>query len=211
MCGRYGRRSDKQKIAEAFAVDAGLEDIYLEPEEDIAPGSTQPVVCVGSLGEHHLEKMRWGFKLPGRLLFNARSEGVDHARFWKEAFLKRRCIVPADCFFEWRKVKSGKKPKFEISVPGQGLFGMAGLWSPWKNPKTGEWENTFAILTGEANAKMRTIHDRQPTILEPGDYAEYLSNEERAPLHLLRIFPEEEMKLKPAMLGPGPDSLLKLA
>lgn len=194
MCGRYRRRSDKQRIAEAFAVHADLEELYLEPEDDIAPGSIQPVVRLNPDGERQIELMRWGFKLPDRLLFNARSEGIERANFWKGSFSKRRCVVPADSFFEWQQVKSGKKPKYEITVPGRQPFGMAGVWSQWKNPKTEQWEHTFAILTGEANAVMQPIHDRQPTILEPHDYAEYLSEDERPPVHLLLILPDAEMR-----------------
>lgn len=194
MCGRYRRRSDKQRIAEAFDVGMGLEDLYLEPQDDVAPGSIQPVVLKDADGRRQIEMMRWGFKLPDRFLFNARSEGVEKARFWKESFRQRRCLVPADSFFEWQKVKSGKKPKYEFEVAGLHPFGMAGIWAPWKNPKTSEWEHTFAILTGEANAVMRPIHDREPVIIEPRDYAEYLASQERPPSHLLRILPEEELK-----------------
>lgn len=198
MCGRYGRQSDKQRIAEAFAVHGGLEGIDLDPDDDIAPGSVQPVVRTLQSGERRLEMMRWGFRLPDRFLFNARSEGIESRKFWKEAFSNRRCIVPADSFYEWQKVKSGKKPKFEITIPEQKPFGMAGLWSQWKNLKTGNWEPTFVILTGEANHAMRAIHSRQPTILEPRDYGEYLAEGEKPPVHLLGIFPEEEMKLERA-------------
>lgn len=194
MCGRYRRRSDKQCIAEAFDAHASLEELYLEPEDDIAPGSIQPVVCLNPDGNRQIQLMRWGFKLPDRLLFNARSEGIEKANFWKESFSKRRCVVPADSFFEWQQVKSGKKPKFEFTVRDRQPFGMAGVWSLWKNPKTEKWENTFAIVTGEANTVMQPIHDRQPTILWPHDYAEYLSEDERPPTHLLRILPENEMK-----------------
>lgn len=196
MCGRYRRRSDKQRIAEAFEAGMGLEDIYLEPEEDIAPGSIQPVVCLDPDGARQIELMRWGFKLPDQLLFNARSEGVEKANFWKESFSKRRCIVPADSFFEWQHVKSGEKPKFEFTVPGCQPFGMAGVWSSWKNPKTDQWEHTFAVLTGESNAVMQSVHHRQPTILEPRDYAEYLSKDGRLPTHLLRILPDEKLNSK---------------
>jgi putative SOS response-associated peptidase YedK len=194
MCGRYRRRSDKQRIAEAFAVGAGWEELYIDPEDDIAPGSIQPVVYINQQGERQIELMRWGFKLPDRFLFNARSEGIERAKFWKEPFAKRRCIVPADGFYEWQKVKSGKKPKYEFTVPSRHPFGMAGLWSPWMNPKTNKWEPTFAIMTGEANTLMRPVHDRQPTILEPRDYSEYLAETERPPVHLLRITPDEEMQ-----------------
>jgi putative SOS response-associated peptidase YedK len=194
MCGRYRRHSDKQRIAEAFEAGMGLDDLYLEAEDDIAPGSVQPVVLENADGMRQIERMRWGFQLPDRFLFNARSEGIETSRFWKESFRQRRCLVPADSFYEWQKVTRGKKPKYEFEVVGRQPFGMAGIWAPWKNPKTGMMENTFAILTSEANAVMRPIHDREPVIIEPRDYAEYLTLQERPPTHLLRILPEKELK-----------------
>jgi putative SOS response-associated peptidase YedK len=193
MCGRYRRRSDKQRIAEAFEVGMGLDELYLETQDDIAPGSVQPVVLENADGARQIEMMRWGFKLPDRFLFNARSEGVETSRFWKESFRQRRCLVPADSFYEWQKVKGGKKPKYEFEIVGRQPFGMAGIWAPWKNPKTGEMEHTFAILTGEANAVMQPIHDREPVIIEPREYGEYLARQERPPAHLLRILPDEEL------------------
>jgi len=194
MCGRYRRKSDKQRIAEIFQVSVGLEELYLAPDDDAAPGSIQPVVLANDSGERQIEAMRWGFKLPDRLLFNARSEGIDAAKFWSERFRTRRCIVPADSFYEWLKVRKGSKPKYEFAVPGREPFGMAGVWSAWKNPKTEAWEDTFAILTGDANNVMQPIHDRQPIILEPHEYAEYLAPSERPPLHLLRTLPDAELQ-----------------
>ena len=194
MCGRYRRRSDKQRIAEAFAVHDCLDELQHEPEEDIAPGSIQPVVRLNDEGERQLEFMRWGFKKEdGRLLFNARSEGIETANFWKKAFNERRCIIPADSFFEWRKVQTGKKPKYEFTIRQGQPFGMAGLWSRWKNPKTDLWEATFAIMTVDANETMAAVHDRQPAILNPREYRQYLEEADRPPVHLLRILPSEEM------------------
>ncbi len=207
MCGRYGRRSDKQRIAEAFHVGMDLEDLYLEPEDDIAPGSIQPVVLTSESGQREIAPMRWGFKLPDRLLFNARSEGIDQAKFWKESFQLRRCIVPADAIFEWQKVEGEKKrPKYEIVVPGRKPFGMAGVWRLWKNPKTDRWERTFAVLTGEPNELVEPIHNRLTTILDPREYEEYLTPAERPPIHLLRVPPAQEMRVtrmaEPAAIGP---------
>lgn len=193
MCGRYKRRSDKQRIAEMFQVSVGLEELYLGPEEEIAPGSVQPVVLSTDDGERQVEMMRWGFMLPDRFLFNARSEGIDTAKFWSERFKTGRCIVPADTFFEWIKLAKGVKPKYEFAVPGREPFGMAGLWSTWKNPKTDAWEDTFAILTGDANNVMQPVHNRQPIILEPREYMEYLTLSDGSPTHLLRILPDEEL------------------
>lgn len=194
MCGRYRRRSTKEKIAELFEVEHGLEELEIELEDDIAPGSVQPVVYLTPEGERRITSMRWGFKLPARFLFNTRSEGVERSRFWQDAFRERRCIVPADAFFEWTHTPSRMKKKFQFTVHGGQLFGMAGLWSPWLNPRTRQWEQTFSILTTEANEVMRTIHDRQPEILAPQYYAEFLASSPRPPLHLLHILPAEEMK-----------------
>lgn len=195
MCGRYRRKSDKQRIADAFGVTEGVEDIDLGPEEDIAPGSVQPVVSVNADGRRQLELMRWGFKLPDRLLFNARSEGIETSTFWKDAFLKGRIIVPADAIFEWKQMPKGqKKPKYEFTLRGQEPFGMAGVWKLWKNPKTNHWERTFAVITGNSNELMQPIHDRMTTFLEPRDYAEYLEPSDRPPVHLLRIIPSDEMR-----------------
>jgi len=194
MCGRYRRKSDKQRIADAFGVTEGMDDLDLGPEEDIAPGSMQPVVSIHADGQRQLELMRWGFRLPDRLLFNARSEGIEVSKFWRDAFLKGRIIVPADAIFEWKEMPKGqKKPKYEFTLRGQEPFGMAGIWKFWKNPKTNHWERTFAVVTGEPNELMQPIHDRMTTFLEPRDYAEYLEPSDRPPLHLLRILPSENM------------------
>jgi putative SOS response-associated peptidase YedK len=92
--------------------------------------------------------------------------------------------------------KGKKKPKYEFVILGQEPFGMAGVWKLWKNPKTEQWERTFAILTGEPNELMAPIHDRMTTFLEPRDYEEYLVPAERPPIHLLRIFPADKMRAK---------------
>lgn len=197
MCGRYRRKSDKQRIADAFAVSAGLEELDLAPEDDIAPGSIQPVVAINQDGERQIELMRWGFKLPDRLLFNARSEGIESSKFWKDSFEERRCIVPADAVFEWQQADKGKKkPKYEIAIPGQEPFGMAGVWKLWKNPKTDQWERTFAVITGESSELVQPIHDRMTTFLQPRDYEEYLASAERPPIHLLRILPAGKMRAR---------------
>ncbi len=197
MCGRYKRKSDKQRIAEVFSVQVGLDDLPYEEGDDLSPQSLQPVVLTNEAGERHIELMRWAFKLPDRPrpLFNARSEGIEHAKFWKDAFLKGRCIVPGDAIYEWQEAEKGKKkPKYEFVIPGQEPFGMAAVWKVWKNPKTDKWEPTFAILTGEPNELMAPIHDRMTTFVEPRDYDEYLAPSERPPVHLLRILLAEKMK-----------------
>jgi putative SOS response-associated peptidase YedK len=195
MCGRYGRRGDKQKVAQAFQVKGGLDQTDFEEDNDAAPGSIQPVVKMGDDGRT-LENMRWGFKMPRQLLFNTRSDTAAKSPFWKKKFEDNRCIIPASSFFEWQGEK-GHKTKYEVVVPGHKFFGMAGLWAPWKNPKTEKWEDTFSIFTSDPNGVMVPIHDRQPVILEPNEFEEWLSPAPRLPVHLLRVFPDEKMKMMP--------------
>jgi putative SOS response-associated peptidase YedK len=205
MCGRFKRKSDKQKVARVFEVQAGLEAVDFAPGDDLRPQSMQPIIYTNEAGERQVEMMRWGFKLPDRLLFNARSEGITQANFWKDAFLTGRGIAPGDAIFEWKKMPAGqKKPKFEITIPGQEPFGMAAVWKLWKNPKTDQWERTFAILTGDPNELVATVHDRMTTFVEPRDFEEYLAPSERPPLHLLRILPAEKMHVR--LVGSSPIS-----
>jgi putative SOS response-associated peptidase YedK len=82
---------------------------------------------------------------------------------------------------------------------------MAGIWEPWQNPKTGRWEDTFAVITSDPNAKMGKIHNRQPVILEPREYAEWLSESERPPVHLLRTLPDEDMTVAEVDAPTKPD------
>jgi len=195
MCGRYGRRSDKQKIAEAFHLKANLDDIDFMPNDDITPGTMQPVVFSNDEGERDIELMYWGFTFPKRLTFNTRSDGILKSGLWKNSFENRRCIVPADRVFEWKRLHKKNNPKYEITVPGRQPFALAGIWSMWKN-KEGDSLPTISVITSEPNERMSEVHDRQPVILEPRDYAEWLSTSERPPVHLLRILPAHEMKIE---------------
>jgi putative SOS response-associated peptidase YedK len=197
MCGRYKRKSDKQKVAKVFKVQTSLEGVDFAPGDDLRPQSMQPIIYTNEAGERQVEMMRWGFKLPDRLLFNARSEGIAQANFWKDAFLTGRGIAPGDAIFEWKKMPEGqKKPKYEITIPGQEPFGMAAVWKLWKNPKTEQWERTFAILTGDPNELVATVHDRMTTFVEPRDYEEYLAPTQRQPVHLLRVLPANKMHVR---------------
>jgi putative SOS response-associated peptidase YedK len=195
MCGRY-EAGQKQKIAEAFHVSVRLDDAYFGQGIECAPGSVQPVIYMKD-GERLIGEMRWGFKFPDRLAFNARSDHLTSSPFWKQR-LGQRCIVPASSMLEWQKT-TGKelRPKYRLSVKGRHVLGMAGLWAPWKNPKTDKWEDTFAIVTTDPNGKMSEIHDRQAVILEPQEYAEWLAESERPPLHLLLVLPDEDLQIDP--------------
>jgi putative SOS response-associated peptidase YedK len=119
MCGRYRRRSDKQKIAEVFEVKVSLDDLDFMPIDDITPGTMQPVVYTTEDGDRAMEMMYWGFTFPKRFTFNTRSDSILKTALWKNSFEERRCVVPADSFFEWKRLQKKNNPKYEITVPGR--------------------------------------------------------------------------------------------
>lgn len=205
MCGRFKlHRSDKAVLAEKFAVRE--EDIF-DPEDELdnAPGSWRTVVGVRD-AERILMKMRWGFQMQiqgkNKLVFNTKSEGVLDSKLWKSRFSSTRCIIPASGFYEWKRVNGKTGPKFDITVAGRSLFGFAGLWGNWTNPKTNQVEKTFSIFTTVPNKRFAEYHNRQPVILDPSEYEEWLAPGERSPVHLLRILPEEKMVITPLSATP---------
>jgi putative SOS response-associated peptidase YedK len=197
MCGRYKRRSDKQAIATYFHVHGNLDDVILPPDDDIRPTTMQPIIRLNKdSGERDLVMARWGFvpswqkpkeKFPPTT-FNARAEGIEKAGMWKSAFARHRCLVPADSFYEWHKIRPKNNPKYEIALEGGKPFAFAGLWGAWHNPETGDWLQSFTIITTDPNELMQSIHTRMPVILHPKEYDHWLDREvpERPPLDLLR-------------------------
>jgi putative SOS response-associated peptidase YedK len=141
MCGRYKRRSDKSKLVREFNVTGNVDDVILPPDDDIRPTTMQPIIRANrETGERDLVVARWGFvpswqkpdeKFPPTT-FNARSEGIGKAGMWKSAFARHRCLVPADSFYEWHKIRKKDNPKYEIALEGGKPFAFAGLWGAWK-------------------------------------------------------------------------------
>lgn len=130
----------------------------------------------------------------GARLINARSETVSEKPAFRQAFKQRRCIIPADGFYEWQRT-AGKKQPFFFRMRNEKSFGFAGLWERWEG-EGGEAVNSCAILTTEANEVLRPVHDRMPVILHPDDYDLWLSGDARE-LNLikemLRPYPAGEM------------------
>jgi putative SOS response-associated peptidase YedK len=197
MCGRYRRRSDKQRIAETFHVESGLDEVEFSADDNAAPGTFQPVVYMDTDGGPKISLMYWGFQLPERLVFDARSDTLAKNSLWKGALQDQRCIVPADSILEWKHLykNTKKNPKYEITIPGQQPLGMAAIWRPWKHPKTGNVVPTMAIITTDPNEQWAEVHERQTAILEPREYREWLTPSERPPLHLVRTMPGDEMEI----------------
>ena len=198
MCGRYTLKTPNPRLRELF----GLEDLpHLVPRFNIAP--TQSVLTI-RLAESHpglreAVMMRWGL-VPfwakdmaiGNTMINARSETVAEKPAFRQAFGKRRCLIPADGFFEWQKLATGKKQPWWIRMVDEEPFAMAGLWECW-SPKSElpplgfevdshdekarkpQILQTCTILTIGANADMQPLHDRMPVILPIEAWAAWLS------------------------------------
>ena len=201
MCGRYTLRTAAEEIAAAFGVE---EMPAVEARYNIAP--TQSVLSIRqSPGGREARWLKWGL-IPswakdtamGARLINARSETVAEKPAFREAFKQRRCLIPADGFYEWQR-RDGKKQPFYFRLRDERPFGFAGLWEKWRSPE-GEVIESCAILTTEANELLRPVHDRMPVILHPEDYQLWLEEDarQRALLkELLRPYPAEEMLAYP--------------
>lgn len=173
MCGRFTLSLPAETLMDLFQLP---QVPPLEPRYNIAP--TQPVAVVrldGETGERRMDLLRWGLipfwaKDPkiGSRMINARSETAAKKPAFRAAFRTRRCLVPADGFYEWQKVGAGKQPH-HIRLAGGGGFGMAGLWEHWEG-EDGEAIDSCAILTTEANDLLQPIHDRMPVIIDPERY-----------------------------------------
>jgi len=176
MCGRYALHSRPEVIALAF----GLSDVpaSIVPRFNIAPTSDVLIVRSDAVGGRAAAVVRWGLlprwakdpKLAAKLN-NARGETVAEKPSFRDAYRKRRCLVPANGFYEWKPIASRKQPYYVYPAQGD-LFAFAGLWERWEGPD-GLLE-TCAIITTDANTPMQAIHDRMPVILAPQDYARWL-------------------------------------
>jgi putative SOS response-associated peptidase YedK len=206
MCGRFARRSTQEVLADWFGVE--LEDMpWFAPSYNVAPQSVQPVLRLNrDSGQREFAPLRWGL-VPfwakdakfGYTTINARAEEVLNKPAYREAMKKRRCLVPADAFYEWQRPNSASKAKktkypFAFALKSGEPYAMAGLWERWQ-PREGAALETFTILTTDPNELMEPVHNRMPVILAPGDYDRWLDSGEaaRPPVDLLRPFPAEQM------------------
>lgn len=197
MCGRYSFAPDLKIVNEHY--DITIKDGELTPDYNCAPTRSLPVIT--GLNPNELSIFRWGL-IPfwakdasiGNKLINARAESVAEKASFKNAFRRRRCLVPADAFYEWRVAENTKgKIPYRIFLPEQGVFSMAGLWEQWKNQE-GEMVNTFTIITTTPNELMAEIHNRMPVILHREDEKNWLqSTDEKELADLLKPFPAKEM------------------
>jgi len=183
VCGRYTLTSPGRIVAEAFGVDEPLE---LAPRYNVCPGQDVPVVRTRhGATDRTLDLLRWGLvpwfaKEPGPAarMINARAETAATSPAFREALRRRRCLVPADGFYEWQAtaVKRAPKQPFFIRRRDGGPIALAGLWERWQG-SDGSRIESCTVLTTAPNELLRGIHDRMPVILEPGAWSLWLDRE----------------------------------
>jgi putative SOS response-associated peptidase YedK len=206
MCGRVIQSSAPIRLAILDGLDVCDSRFhnYL-PRWNGAPSQELLVIRRNHrTGQLSMDPLRWGL-IPHfcddpkgrRKPINAKCETVGTLRTFREAYRSRRCILPVDGFFEWKAVKGqiAKRP-YTIAMKDGFPFGIAGIWENWKEPKSGEWIRTFAILTTAANQLIAAIHNRMPLILGAGDFVQWLSDKPD-PRELMRPFPAEPMHMWP--------------
>ena len=188
MCGRYSLHSNPEVIALLF----GLSEIpACQARYNIAPAS-QVLIIRQTEAAAVASHVRWGLvprwaKDPaiGAKMNNARAETVAEKPSFRDAYRKRRCLIPANGFYEWRP-EGGRKQPYYIYPSGGELFAFAGLWEQWNDLQT------CCIITTEANEKMASVHDRMPVILGAGDFPKWFAGEEG----LLRPCPENAIDIR---------------
>lgn len=199
MCGRIVLTSAPAAIRALFNTANAVPN--LAPSWNLAPSQSALVVRRHpETLERHLDVLRWGL-IPHftKVLksapkpINARAETAPGSGMFRGALKSRRCLVPADAFYEWRTMPDGKQPYAIARADGQ-MLAFAGLWESWRAPD-GEVVRSFAILTTAANATMRALHDRMPVILEADAWALWLGEAAADPLDLLRPVAEDILRL----------------
>ncbi len=198
MCGRYVITSAPEAIRALFRYP---ERPNFPPRYNVAP--TQPVPIVRLMeGERHFALVRWGL-IPAwvrdpkgfALLINARGESIHEKPAFRNAMKRRRCLFPADGFYEW-KIEAGRRRAFHLRRSGGGPLAFAGLWETWIGPN-GEELDTAAIVTTQANREMAAVHHRAPVILPPEQFGLWL--DDRA-----------DVRAATALIGPAPDDSMEV-
>ncbi len=202
MCGRYSITTAPDALRHLFKLSGPLPN--LPPRYNLAPTQDAPVVRQRE-GGRELVMLRWGL-VPswsqgpdsGYSMINARAETVATKPAFRAAFRSRRCLVPADGFYEWQ-AQPGHKQPYRITLKGGVPFAFAGLWEHWAAPD-GDVIQSITIIVTEANELLRPIHDRMPVILDPADYRMWLGEEPESGSgvrSLLKPFPAEAMVAYP--------------
>ena len=181
MCGRFTQHytwAEVHTFLDVFSTGRNL-----RPRYNIAPTTDVDVIRLDQAGRREMVTMRWGLvpffwkkgikEVPAT--FNARAETVAEKPMFREAFKRRRCIVPASGFYEWTGEKGDKTPHLFTAADGSPVLAMAGLWDRWRDPATSEEGLSCTIVVSGASEWMQPYHDRMPVLLAPGDFDDWLN------------------------------------
>lgn len=200
MCGRFYQDLTDRELREAF----GVEPPEQHPARyNVGPG--QDVWVVRTHPDTHarvLTAVHWGLvphfakdRKGAYRCINARAETIERMPSYRTAFARRRCLVPVRGFFEWRKEGKRKRP-FAIARADGAPLALAGIWENWRDAESGLWLRSVAIVTTEASAALRDLHDRMPVIVEPADFAAWLGEVAESPAHLKALLRPSEAALR---------------
>jgi len=201
MCGRYTLSRPKSVLRELLGRTS---DTEYHPRFNVAPGQLVPVIVRDHTLTSQVREMQWGFRshLARKVqsasgTINARVETVSEKPLFRDSLRSRRCIVPADGFYEWQSTAAGRQPYF-VQLDDHAAFGFAGLWSQSPN-QAGELIYTFTILTTRANTLLSTLHGRMPVILNGRDRKAWLNSETQVMLSnpFDKPYPSSRMTMTP--------------
>ena len=202
MCGLYSLSKSARETRAWFEY---ADDAEFPPRAHVAPGQPIGVVRMEN-GARRFALVRWGFipgwvkeVKPGKPLINARGETVMEKPSFRNAMRRRRCLVPADGYYEWSG-EDGRKVPYFVQRKDKDLFALAGLWEHWLGADGSEIE-TATLMTISPNAELSGIHDRMPVIIEPGDYETWLAGEVEAAVALIRPAPDGSFAMAPTVIG----------
>ena len=200
MCGRFVRSTDKDDLQSRYDF-TDPSGVLLEPRYNIAPSQTHPVIIVEN-DLRILRTMKWGLvpswakdEKIGYKMINARAEGINEKPSFRTPFRKRRCLVPADGFYEWKKIDAKTKTPYYFRLKSHEPFVFAGLWDLWEKGQAPLY--SFTIITTSSNELMTPIHNRMPVILHDKDIGAWVDPELSDPdklLSLLKPYPPGEME-----------------
>ena len=197
MCGRFALKTTTAQLASHFKLD---EAVDVAPRYNIAPGTDIPTIRHSPEGKRVMHLLRWGLvphwaKDPsmGAKLSNARGETVADKPSFRDAFKRRRCLVPADGFYEWKTEGKQKQPYY-FSMKSGDPFALGGIWESWRTPDGGILR-TCCLITTEPNEIMLPVHDRMPVIVSPDHYEAWLMGEPDDAKPLVKAYASAEMQV----------------
>jgi putative SOS response-associated peptidase YedK len=200
MCGRFTNVMTWRELVTLYRITEERPAVNFPARYNIAPTQDVPVVRLDAAGARDLVMLRWGL-VPtwapdlkiGYSTINARAETVDTKPTFREAFRKRRCLVPASGYYEWKATESGKQPIYFTPAEGEATtWTFAGLWERWE--RAGQTVESFTIVVGPGNELAKPIHDRMPVILDAASHDDWLTGPPEAAKALLGSYPADRMR-----------------